>query len=163
MTMQIYPDLIPIFLQRVHGFCAFLTHSFAKLHLINCVWNFDYNFRRFGRNYRKNYRKPIYRDYRKFIVIEKNDLSPTSKQDSLPNIITGGKLVRCNDKKTHHRQKPPTQTSLAFFPIFCCICLFTFCWICLWHTGHFQVHVSITGAEWWVVPNDREKSGNYER
>ena len=61
MTMQIYPDLIPIFLQRINGFCAFLTHSFAKLHLINFVWNFDYNFRRFGRNYRKNYRKPIYR------------------------------------------------------------------------------------------------------
>ena len=61
MTMQIYPDLIPIFLQRIHGFCAFLTHSFAKLHLINFVWNFDYNFRCFGRNYRKNYRKPIYR------------------------------------------------------------------------------------------------------
>ena len=34
MTMQIYPDLIPIFLQRINGFCAFLTHSFAKLHLI---------------------------------------------------------------------------------------------------------------------------------
>ena len=61
MTMQIYPDLIPIFLQRINGFCAFLTHSFAKLHLINFVWNFDYNFRRFERNYRKNYRKPIYR------------------------------------------------------------------------------------------------------
>ena len=61
MTMQIYPDLIPIFLQRINGFCAFLTHSFATLHLINFVWNFDYNFWRFGRNYRKNYRKPIYR------------------------------------------------------------------------------------------------------
>ena len=29
--------------------------------------------------------------------------------------------------------------------------------------GHFQVHVSITGAEWWVLPNDTggEKSVNY--
>ena len=29
--------------------------------------------------------------------------------------------------------------------------------------GHFQVHVSITGSEWWVLPNDTggEKSVNY--
>ena len=103
MTMQIYPDLIPIFLQRINGFCAFLTHSFAKLHLINFFWNIDYNFWCFGRNYRKNHISTFvqlstkslisvkdflkwsvvlgnYRQnyqYQKFIVIEKNDLSST--------------------------------------------------------------------------------------
>ena len=35
--MQIYPDSILIFLQRINGFRIL----FAKLHLLNFVWNFD--------------------------------------------------------------------------------------------------------------------------
>ena len=60
LTMQIYPDSILIFLQGINGL-HFWRILFAKLHLLNFVWNFDYNFWCFRRNYRKNYRKPIYR------------------------------------------------------------------------------------------------------
>ena len=63
--MQIYPDSILIILQIIdviaHFWCILFAKLnlflFAKLHLLNLVWNFDYNLQRFGRNYRK----PIYR------------------------------------------------------------------------------------------------------
>ena len=82
------------------------TFVFAKWHLLNFVCNFDYNFQHLGRNYRKpiNWRISNYQQnyryhwktssnyrlndryqkwqeiYRKFIVIVKNDLSPTPMQ-----------------------------------------------------------------------------------
>ena len=42
--MQIYFDSILIILQRFNDFAHFWRILFAKLHLLNFVWNFDYNF-----------------------------------------------------------------------------------------------------------------------
>ena len=46
--MQIYPYPILILLHRLNGFSNFWGILFAKLHLLNFVSNFDYNFWCFG-------------------------------------------------------------------------------------------------------------------